>query len=146
MTLSVQPDPVAARLSPSLLSSPSCRAVAARPDTDAVAEDARCSASLIRGERHRHDRRGVGAAGRRSWPCGSVGGGPALTRYRGFERRAAALGDATHRNDDGVVRFEVGVDPEDATRYVGYEIWASQDVLGPACRPASQPGPVVRRA
>jgi len=39
------------------------------------------------------------------------------------------LVDATHRHDDGVVRFEVGVDPEDETRYVGYEIWASRDAL-----------------
>lgn len=37
--------------------------------------------------------------------------------------------DATHRDDDGVIRFEVGADPQDETRYVGYEIWASQDAL-----------------
>lgn len=39
------------------------------------------------------------------------------------------LTDATHREDDGVIRFEVGADPLDETRYVGYEIWASQDAL-----------------
>ena len=36
---------------------------------------------------------------------------------------------ATHRHDDGVVRFEVAEDPDDETRYVGYEIWASEDAL-----------------
>src|ERR1700744_6009941 len=39
------------------------------------------------------------------------------------------LGDATRRQDRGVVRFEVGLDPADDTRVVGYEIWASQDAL-----------------
>jgi pimeloyl-ACP methyl ester carboxylesterase/quinol monooxygenase YgiN len=39
------------------------------------------------------------------------------------------LVDATHRNDDGVIRFEVGADPKDETRYVGYEVWLSQDAL-----------------
>ncbi|MCX4099066.1 alpha/beta fold hydrolase [Nocardia sp. alder85J] len=38
------------------------------------------------------------------------------------------LVDATRR-EDGVVRFEVGLDPADDTRVVGYEIWASQDAL-----------------
>ncbi len=33
------------------------------------------------------------------------------------------------RQDRGVVRFEVGVDPADDTRVVGYEIWESQDAL-----------------
>ena len=39
------------------------------------------------------------------------------------------LADATRRSDRGVVRFEVGVDPTDDTRVVGYEIWESQDAL-----------------
>ena len=38
------------------------------------------------------------------------------------------LVDAT-RQDRGVVRFEVGFDPDDDTRVLGYEIWASQDAL-----------------
>ena len=46
------------------------------------------------------------------------------------------LVDATHRIDPGVLRFEVGVDPTDDTRYVGHEIWASQDALD---RHADQP-------
>jgi pimeloyl-ACP methyl ester carboxylesterase/quinol monooxygenase YgiN len=46
------------------------------------------------------------------------------------EMRAALdrLVDATHR-EPGVVRFEVGFDPEDDTRVVGYEIWSSQQAL-----------------
>jgi pimeloyl-ACP methyl ester carboxylesterase/quinol monooxygenase YgiN len=39
------------------------------------------------------------------------------------------LVEATRRQDRGVVRFEVGVDPADDTRVVGYEIWESQDAL-----------------
>jgi pimeloyl-ACP methyl ester carboxylesterase/quinol monooxygenase YgiN len=39
------------------------------------------------------------------------------------------LADATHRDDDGVIRFEIGADPQDETRYIGYEIWASQAAL-----------------
>lgn len=39
------------------------------------------------------------------------------------------LVDATRQDDRGVVRFEVGFDPEDDTRVMGYEIWASQDAL-----------------
>ena len=39
------------------------------------------------------------------------------------------LVDATHQEDRGVVRFEVGFDPDDDTRVLGYEIWASQDAL-----------------
>jgi (4S)-4-hydroxy-5-phosphonooxypentane-2,3-dione isomerase len=38
------------------------------------------------------------------------------------------LVDAT-RQERGVVRFEVGLDPDDDTRVLGYEIWASQDAL-----------------
>ena len=38
------------------------------------------------------------------------------------------LVDAT-RQDRGVIRFEVGFDPDDDTRVLGYEIWASQDAL-----------------
>ena len=38
------------------------------------------------------------------------------------------LVDAT-RQEPGVVRFEVGLDPEDDTRVLGYEIWASQAAL-----------------
>jgi pimeloyl-ACP methyl ester carboxylesterase/quinol monooxygenase YgiN len=39
------------------------------------------------------------------------------------------LVQATRRQDRGVVRFEVGLDPADDTRVVGYEIWESQDAL-----------------
>lgn len=39
------------------------------------------------------------------------------------------LVDATRQEVHGVVRFEVGLDPEDDTRVLGYEIWASQDAL-----------------
>jgi pimeloyl-ACP methyl ester carboxylesterase/quinol monooxygenase YgiN len=56
-----------------------------------------------------------------------------LTSRPGTQRemRAAVdrLVDATHRTDRGVVRFEVGLDPDDDTRVLGYEIWASQDAL-----------------
>ncbi|MBV9795755.1 MAG: alpha/beta fold hydrolase [Actinobacteria bacterium] len=47
------------------------------------------------------------------------------------EMRAAVerLVDTTHQHDRGVVRFEVGLDPDDDTRVLGYEIWASQDAL-----------------
>jgi pimeloyl-ACP methyl ester carboxylesterase/quinol monooxygenase YgiN len=38
------------------------------------------------------------------------------------------LVDAT-RQENGVVRFEVGLDPDDDTRVLGYEIWASQEAL-----------------
>ena len=38
------------------------------------------------------------------------------------------LVDAT-RQERGVVRFEVGLDPDDDTRVLGYEIWASQSAL-----------------
>ena len=33
------------------------------------------------------------------------------------------------RQENGVVRFEVGLDPDDDARVLGYEIWASQDAL-----------------
>jgi pimeloyl-ACP methyl ester carboxylesterase/quinol monooxygenase YgiN len=46
------------------------------------------------------------------------------------------LTEATHRVDTGVLRFEVGVDAADDTRYVGYEVWASQGELD---RHATQP-------
>jgi pimeloyl-ACP methyl ester carboxylesterase/quinol monooxygenase YgiN len=39
------------------------------------------------------------------------------------------LVEATRQQDRGVVRFEVGLDPDDDTRVVGYEIWESQDAL-----------------
>src|SRR4051794_40143435 len=39
------------------------------------------------------------------------------------------LVQATRRQDRGVVRFEVGLDPADDTRVIGYEIWESQDAL-----------------
>ena len=39
------------------------------------------------------------------------------------------LADATRRKDRGVVRFEIGLDPTDDTRVVGYEIWESQVAL-----------------
>src|SRR6201995_2668234 len=39
------------------------------------------------------------------------------------------LVDAPRRQDRGVVRFEVGLDPADDTRVVGYELWESQDAL-----------------
>ncbi len=49
------------------------------------------------------------------------------------------LVDATHREDHGVVRFEVGLDPQDATRVLGYEIWASQQALDEhAAKPHTQ--------
>ena len=48
----------------------------------------------------------------------------------------ARLVSATHREDDGCVRFEVGVDELDDTRFVGYEVWASQDALN---RHSNQP-------
>jgi pimeloyl-ACP methyl ester carboxylesterase/quinol monooxygenase YgiN len=56
-----------------------------------------------------------------------------LTTRPGAQRemRAAVdrLVDATRQKDRGVVRFEVGLDPDDDTRVLGYEIWASQDAL-----------------
>ena len=39
------------------------------------------------------------------------------------------LADATRREDRGVIRFEIGLDPADDTRVVGYEIWESEDAL-----------------
>jgi quinol monooxygenase YgiN len=36
------------------------------------------------------------------------------------------LTDATRREDRGVIGFEVGLDPLDDTRVVGYEIWESK--------------------
>ena len=55
-----------------------------------------------------------------------------LTTRPGAEREIREaldrLVDAT-RQEDGVVRFEVGLDPDDDTRVLGYEIWASQDAL-----------------
>jgi pimeloyl-ACP methyl ester carboxylesterase/quinol monooxygenase YgiN len=39
------------------------------------------------------------------------------------------LADATRRQDRGVVRFEIGLDPADDTRVIGYELWESQDAL-----------------
>jgi pimeloyl-ACP methyl ester carboxylesterase/quinol monooxygenase YgiN len=41
----------------------------------------------------------------------------------------AQLADATRQYDRGVVRFEIGLDPADGTRVVGYEIWESADRL-----------------
>ena len=41
----------------------------------------------------------------------------------------ARLADATRRADRGLVRFEIGLDPADDTRVVGYEIWESEDAL-----------------
>jgi len=56
-----------------------------------------------------------------------------LTTRPGAQRemRAAVdrLVDASRQEDRGVVRFEVGLDPDDDTRVLGYEIWASQDAL-----------------
>src|SRR6201986_4218119 len=56
-----------------------------------------------------------------------------LTTRPGAQREMReALGRlvaATHQEDRGVVRFEVGLDPDDDTRVLGYEIWASQDAL-----------------
>jgi quinol monooxygenase YgiN len=56
-----------------------------------------------------------------------------LTTRPGAEREMRETLDrlvaATHREDRGVVRFEVGLDPDDARRVLGYEIWASQDAL-----------------
>jgi pimeloyl-ACP methyl ester carboxylesterase/quinol monooxygenase YgiN len=47
------------------------------------------------------------------------------------EMRAALerLADGTRTRDRGVVRFEVGLDPADATRVVGYEVWESPAAL-----------------
>ena len=39
------------------------------------------------------------------------------------------LAAATRRGDRGVVRFEIGLDPTDDTRVVGYEIWESPEAL-----------------
>jgi pimeloyl-ACP methyl ester carboxylesterase len=39
------------------------------------------------------------------------------------------VGDLERSRPLGVVRFEVGFDPDDDTRVVGYEIWESQDAL-----------------
>ena len=39
------------------------------------------------------------------------------------------LVEATRGQDRGVVRFEVGLDPDDDTRVVGYEVWESQEAL-----------------
>src|SRR6201996_3195444 len=39
------------------------------------------------------------------------------------------LADAPRRQDRGVGRFEIGLDPADDTRVVGYEVWASQAAL-----------------
>ena len=56
-----------------------------------------------------------------------------LTTRPGAEREMREALDrlvaATHREDRGVVRFEVGLDPDDDRRVLGYEIWASQDAL-----------------
>jgi pimeloyl-ACP methyl ester carboxylesterase/quinol monooxygenase YgiN len=38
----------------------------------------------------------------------------------------ARLAEATRRRDRGVIRFEIGLDPTDDTRVVGYEVWESQ--------------------
>jgi len=55
-----------------------------------------------------------------------------LTTRPGAQREMRAaldrLVDAT-RQERGVVRFEVGLDPDDDTRVLGYEIWASQEAL-----------------
>jgi len=47
---------------------------------------------------------------------------------RAMREALARLVDAT-RQEQGVVRFEAGFDPDDDTRVLGYEIWASQDAL-----------------
>lgn len=39
------------------------------------------------------------------------------------------LANETRRKDRGVVRFEVGLDPSDDTRVVGYEVWDSEAAL-----------------
>ena len=41
----------------------------------------------------------------------------------------AELAAATHQLDSGVIRFDVGIDPADDTRILGYEIWQSQAAL-----------------
>jgi pimeloyl-ACP methyl ester carboxylesterase/quinol monooxygenase YgiN len=48
---------------------------------------------------------------------------------RAMREAVDRLVDATHQKDRGVVRFEVGLDPDDDTRVLGYEVWASQDAL-----------------
>jgi pimeloyl-ACP methyl ester carboxylesterase/quinol monooxygenase YgiN len=56
-----------------------------------------------------------------------------LTTRPGAQREMRVALDrlvaATRREDRGVVRFEVGLDPDDDRRVLGYEIWASQDAL-----------------
>ena len=56
-----------------------------------------------------------------------------LTTRPGAQREMREAVDrlvaATHQEDRGVVRFEVGLDPDDDRRVLGYEIWASQDAL-----------------
>ena len=47
----------------------------------------------------------------------------------GMSSALQRLVEATRRQDRGVVRFEIGLDPADDTRVVGYEIWESQDAL-----------------
>jgi pimeloyl-ACP methyl ester carboxylesterase/quinol monooxygenase YgiN len=41
----------------------------------------------------------------------------------------AQLADPTRQHDRGVIRFEIGLDPADGSRVVGYEIWESQQAL-----------------
>lgn len=45
------------------------------------------------------------------------------------KQAVSELASATHRLDGGVIRFEVGIDPADDTRILGYEIWQSQAAL-----------------
>jgi quinol monooxygenase YgiN len=67
----------------------------------------------------------------------SAGSGrsPAASACRSSARRGSTMREALDRLVDatrqerGVVRFEVGFDPDDQTRVLGYEIWASQDAL-----------------
>jgi pimeloyl-ACP methyl ester carboxylesterase/quinol monooxygenase YgiN len=44
-------------------------------------------------------------------------------------RAVAELAEATRRLDRGLVRFEVGIDPADDTRILGYEVWQSPAAL-----------------
>lgn len=56
-----------------------------------------------------------------------------LTVRPGMQEAAQAavidLVEQTHRYDRGVVRFEVGLDPNDDSRVLGYEIWESPAAL-----------------
>ena len=64
--------------------------------------------------------------------CGRAGdaavrSGHPAGRSGADERGADSADRGDPARDRGVVRFEIGLDPADGTRVVGYEIWQSQD-------------------